>query len=297
MKLLIIGSEGFIGKHCNQYFQSQQHEVFGADVVAIERENYTCIAGNPDGFRLLFQLQNYDVCINASGSAHVGFSFEKPEVDFELNVLNVHKILVAIREFNPECKFINFSSAAVYGNPEKLPILEDAIRNPVSPYGFHKLQSESLMTEYHRFFGLQTCNLRVFSAYGPGLKKQLFWDLRSKSITNNKVTLFGTGGETRDFIYINDLVVAIACIINGAKFQGECYNIASGHEVSILNAVKTFFHLLDPEIQYNFNGERKQGDPDNWLADISKLKHLGFSPQFSLESGLQETVSWMKSIP
>lgn len=297
MKILIIGSEGFIGTHCSNYFSKLHHDIFTADIIPIDKKQYTNLAGLKDGFNDLFQSQQYEVCINASGSAHVGFSFEKPEIDFELNVLNVHKILVAIRKHNPVCKFINFSSAAVYGNPERLPIQENDKKNPVSPYGFHKLQSEYLMKEYHRFFDLQTCSLRVFSAYGPGLKKQLFWDLLMKSKGNKTIDLFGSGAETRDFIFIQDLLSAIHCILNHAAFNGESYNIASGKETSIHTAVHTFFHQLNPEIHFTFSGERKQGDPDNWVADISKLKHMGFTPQYSLEQGLRETTIWMKNMP
>ena len=101
----------------------------------------------------------------------------------------MQKILVAIRDRNSSCKFINFSSAAVYGNPKFLPITENSVCKPLFPYGFHKLQSELLLTEYYNFFGLKTCSLRVFSAYGPLLKKQLFWDLYQKAIQNDTISL------------------------------------------------------------------------------------------------------------
>jgi UDP-glucose 4-epimerase len=294
MKLLIIGSEGFIGKHCTQYFAEKGYNVFEADVVELEKNNYTCLAKTNSSFASLFASQQYDICINASGSAHVGFSFENPDIDFELNVANVHKLLVAIRSFNPTCKFINFSSAAVYGNPISLPIKEDAARNPLSPYGFHKLQSEYLLTEYHRFFGIATCNLRIFSAYGVGLRKQLFWDLYQKSTQSNSIQLFGTGNETRDFIYIDELLEAIQCIIDNAPFDGESYNIASGVETKISSVVQTFFSMLNPAITYTFSGDQKLGDPDNWVADISKLNALGFNPTTTTEAGLEKITQWLK---
>jgi UDP-glucose 4-epimerase len=297
MKLLIIGSEGFIGKHCSRFFSEEGSLVYKADVIEKEEEYYTCINKLSCSFDELFRKHQYDICINASGSAHVGFSFDKPDIDFELNVVNVHKLLVAIHTYNPKCKFINFSSAAVYGNPQVLPVTEEQQKNPLSPYGFHKLQSEYLLKEYHRFFGISTCNLRIFSAYGPGLQKQLFWDLFRKYRQNaTTISLFGSGNETRDFIYIEDLLKALQCIIDNASFDGESYNIASGIETRISEAANVFFKHLDPKVQISFSGEQKLGDPDNWVADISKLKQLGFYPTFSIDRGLKETTDWLRNV-
>ena len=279
MKILIIGSQGFIGKHCVDYF-SKYHQITAQGVT--------------QDFDSLFVAEKYDVCINASGSANVGFSFENPAIDFELNVLNVNKLLVAIRQHNPTCKFINFSSAAVYGNPMKLPIAENKPTKPLSPYGFHKLQSEYLLTEYHKFFGLHTCSLRVFSAYGNGLKKQLFWDLYQKTLQNDNIELFGTGEESRDFIFIDDLIQTVALIIENAPFEGDIFNIASGEETKIKEVVKVFFDEFCPQKSYYFSGKQKIGDPNNWCADITKLKELGFKPQITIQNGLGKYAKWLK---
>lgn len=294
MKILIIGSKGFIGSHCVSYFQTKGFEVFQADVNASSDKNYYQIENQNSDFSLPFQENQFDVCINASGSAHVGFSFENPTKDFELNVINVQKILVAIRDYNSTCKFINFSSAAVYGNPKVLPITEDSVCKPLSPYGFHKLQSELLLTEYHNFFGLRTCSLRVFSAYGPGLKKQLFWDLYQKASQNNVVSLFGTGNETRDFIYIDDLLQIIDLVIQNSTFQGSIYNVASNIETTIAEAAHVFIEAFSPEKEAVFNGEEKLGDPTNWLAEMEKLKKYGFRPEYNLHLGLNKYTEWLR---
>jgi dTDP-glucose 4,6-dehydratase/UDP-glucose 4-epimerase len=294
MKILIIGSRGFIGSHCVDYFQSKGLEVWQADVNESIGENFYKISRHNSDYSILFKEQQFDVCINASGSAHVGFSFENPSKDFELNVVNVQKILVAIRDYNPDCKFINFSSAAVYGNPKILPITENTPCKPLSPYGFHKLQSELLLTEYHKFFGLKTCSLRVFSAYGPRLKKQLFWDLYQKSHQSNVISLFGTGNETRDFIYIDDLLQIIDLVIQHSTFQGSIYNVASNTETTIAEAAKIFIKAFSPEKKVVFNGEVKVGDPNNWLADMQILKEKGFEPQFNLSLGLKKYAVWLK---
>ena len=294
MKILIIGSKGFIGSHCVDYFQSKGFEVFQGDVNESKESNFYKIERQNSDFSLPFKEHQFDVCINASGSAHVGFSFENPSRDFELNVVNVQKILVAIRDLNSNCKFINFSSAAVYGNPQFLPITENSSCKPLSPYGFHKLQSELLLTEYHKFFGLNTCSLRVFSAYGPRLKKQLFWDLYQKSIQSDVISLFGTGNETRDFIYIDDLLQIIDLVIQCSDFQGSIYNVASNTETTIAEAAQVFIHRLSAKKKVLFNGEVKVGDPNNWLADIKFIKSHGFKPKYQLSSGLKKYTEWLK---
>jgi len=296
MKILIIGSKGFIGSHCVKYFQSKGFKVFMADVSVSVEANYYKIEPHNSDFSRIFKEQEFDICINASGSAHVAFSFENPSKDFELNVVNVQKILVSIRDYNSNCRFVNFSSAAVYGNPKSLPITEESLCKPLSPYGFHKLQSELLLTEYHNFFGLKTCSMRVFSAYGPGLKKQLFWDLYQKAIQKDKILLFGTGKETRDFIYIDDLMQVLDLVIQKSPFQGSVYNVASQVETTIAEAAKIFIRAFSSEKQIIFNGEAKIGDPINWLADMEKLKNYGFEPQFNLYFGLKKYTEWLKEL-
>ena len=111
-------------------------------------------------------------------------SFKDPLFDFNLNVFNVFKILEAIKLFNDKCKFVNLSSAAVYGNPDILPIIETSTILPISPYGFHKSISETIVKEYYSVYKIQSISLRVFSVYGEYLKKQLFWDLYNKILNS-----------------------------------------------------------------------------------------------------------------
>lgn len=296
MKILIIGSKGFIGSHCVDYFSAKGFDILQADVNDSKDKNFYKIERQNSDFSVLFKEHQFDVCINASGSAHVGFSFENPSKDFELNVVNVQKILVAIRDYNSSCKLINFSSAAVYGNPQFLPIIENSICKPLSPYGFHKLQSELLLTEYHKFFGLNTCSLRVFSAYGPRLKKQLFWDLYQKAIQSDKISLFGTGVETRDFIYIDDLMQIMDLVIQNSPFQGSIYNVANNQETTIAEAAQVFIKGIFPEKKAVFMGEAKVGDPNNWLADISEIIQMGYKQTTTLEQGIKKYILWLKEL-
>jgi dTDP-glucose 4,6-dehydratase/UDP-glucose 4-epimerase len=296
MKILIIGSKGFIGSHCLDFFVSKGYTVIGCDRMELDENDYISLKSAGDNFNGLFSAHQFDYCINAAGSAHVAYSFQYPEKDFELNVSLVINLLGAIKNHAPNCKFINFSSAAVYGNPLKLPISESSPVLPLSPYGYHKLLSENLLLEYHHFFGLKTCSLRVFSAYGEGLKKQLFWDLHSKSCQKKEVSLFGTGLESRDFIYIQDLISIVNLIMERSEFEGDIYNVANGEEVSIKQAAELFLATMGWKGSLTFSGEEKQGDPKNWKADTQKIKSIGYIRQYSFEEGIKNYCKWLKEL-
>jgi dTDP-glucose 4,6-dehydratase/UDP-glucose 4-epimerase len=298
MKILVIGSKGFIGEHLKRFLQAKNVEVWGADVVVdyAHPENYFVIDASNADFHAIFQEIQFDLCINCSGAASVPDSLQHPLRDFTLNTSNVFKLLDAIRLYQLGCKFINLSSAAVYGNPGHLPVIENSTASPLSPYGIHKSISETICREFFQFFNIQTCSLRIFSAYGEGLKKQLFWDLYQKTKMGSPVTLFGTGKESRDFIYIDDLVNAIFLVAQHGDFTGQAVNIANGQEILIEDCVSVFYELFDREVEYSFIGKGRQGDPGNWVADISTLKRLGYQQQHELPAGLKKYYEWIKAI-
>lgn len=295
-KVLIIGCKGFIGSHLENYLISQpDNEVWGCDVINdYTSNNYYVIDASNSDFEELFQLYRFDVCINCSGSASVPDSLIHPLRDFYLNTLNVFKLMEAIRKHANQCKFLNISSAAVYGNPTILPIREQVLLKPLSPYGYHKLQSENICEEFNKFYDLQTCCVRIFSAYGNGLKKQLFWDVAQKSKTSCSINLYGTGKESRDFIHIDDIAKVIELIILKGDFEGACYNVANGVEISVNVAVKKLLSYMEWEGEVSFNGHQRQGDPLNWQADISKITALGYQSDINLDFGLNNYVAWLK---
>lgn len=297
-KIVVIGSKGFIGSHLKEFFEAKGEKVWGADVVAdyAETERYFLIDASNSDYKSIFENHEFSLCVNCSGAASVPDSLENPLRDYYLNSGNVFKMLDAIRTHSPKCRFINLSSAAVYGNPESLPVHEGMRYNPMSPYGFHKMMSEQICEEFHRFFDLKTCSLRIFSAYGEGLKKQLFWDLFKKAKTGEKVSLFGSGKESRDFIYIGDLIRAISVVAEHADFQGEAINVANGKEIFIEDCVNTFYDQFDKDVDFVFSGKAREGDPDNWVADITRLKKMGYSQKYSLEEGLKNYYQWAMKI-
>ena len=298
MNILIIGSKGFIGQHLHRYYQQKGDDVWGADVIVdyANPNNYFLIDASNSDFSSLFTDIKYELCVNCSGAASVPDSINNPLRDYHLNTVNVFKILEAIKNHQPTCRFINLSSAAIYGNPEELPIRETASPNPLSPYGIHKLQSEQICKEYYDFWKIPTCSLRIFSVYGDGLKKQLFWDLYHKAKKAQPFTLFGTGNESRDFIHVLDLVRSIDLVAEHSTFEADVFNVANGEETPIKEAASIFFSFFESNISYSFSGESRKGDPHNWRAHIDRLSSFGYRPAMDMTSGLGSYFKWLTNL-
>ncbi len=296
MKILIIGSKGFIGTYVFKYFRANQIEVWGCDVVTDYNDpSYFQVDATNANYEEIFEAIAVDVCINCSGAASVPESIKHPLRDYSLNVYNVALLLEAIRKHAPTCKLVNLSSAAVYGNPVSLPIEETQMVNPLSPYGHHKLYAEMLCKEYFNHFNVRSSSLRIFSAFGPGLKKQIFWDWSEKVKRTDLLEVIGTGKESRDFIYIDDLVHAIECVVHGSSFEAEVINVANGEEVLISSAADIFKRCYPGSFNIRFNNSIRVGDPVNWKADISRLQLFGYKQKVSFEDGLTRFIQWAVS--
>ncbi|TFF40872.1 NAD-dependent epimerase/dehydratase family protein [Mucilaginibacter psychrotolerans] len=296
MKILVIGSMGFIGKACADFLRKQHGaDVYGADVTAVyDDDKYFLIDASNADFKQIFGEHQFDWCINCAGAASVPDSFKHPLRDYLLNVQLVVTLLNAIKDDAPTCKFIQLSSAAVYGNPQALPITEAHTLAPLSPYGIHKKQAEELCALYHQYFGLETYVLRLFSAYGRGLKKQLFWDLHKKSVATDNLTLFGTGNETREFIHVLDIANAVWVLIAYQQPKQRIFNVANSSATTIKYAAESFLQNIEFGGTLNFSGQNREGDPLYWQADTTLLNNLGYHQTISFEDGLTDYCNWLK---
>ena len=294
MKVLVLGSLGFIGSNLIDYLKGYNCMIYGCDLTDTSVKDYTYqkVSILSADFEIFFQKECFDICINASGSGSVTYSINHPISDFESNTFTVAKVLDTIRKHTLTCKYLHISSAAVYGDPISLPISESSELNPLSPYGYHKLMSEQICQEYYAIFNVPICIVRPFSVYGNGLKKQLLWDICEKFRKSKEVLLFGTGNESRDFIHIEDLCRLILKIIAECDFTGGVYNAASGVETSIADVVYICKANLHVSKNITFTGNAKEGDPKNWRADISKIKALGFNTTITIAKGIPEYVRW-----
>ena len=295
--VLITGVAGFLGRYVARHFVREGWRVVGLDDVPPENVQLTAVAFHrlqlpSTALPEILRATAPDVCVHCAGRASVPLSMAEPKPDFEANAVLTFELLEALRLHAPRCRLLFLSSAAVYGDPAALPVTEDQSVAPLSPYGYHKRQAELLCEEFSRIYGLPTAVVRIFSAYGPGLRRQVLWDICSRALMTGHLSLGGTGEESRDFIHAGDVAAGLRVLAERAAAEGEIYNLASGCETTIRELATLLLRALGSEITPQFDGQRRAGDPLHWRADISRLQALGFQPQISRERGIAATAQW-----
>ena len=304
MRILITGISGFIGGSIGRYAAQLGHEVAGTGRAKQSSKEwtglYSPIAGT-DELRDLIGDFLPDVLVNAAGTASVGASIEDPLNDFRGSVQTCADVLEAARRSGKDPLVIIPSSAAVYGNPISLPVGEEVSPKPISPYGFHKAACELLAREYAECFGLKVMVCRFFSVFGAAQRRLLVWELYQQLAGPEEIAwLGGTGNETRDFLYIDDLAEALLGLVEKFQSSGEGHlvvNVADGTETSVLNLAEMIRDMVAPEKEIRCRGNLRKNDPMRWWADISRLQNLlpSWQPR-PLDEGLSLCVdAWSKT--
>lgn len=300
--VLICGASGFIGQHTTNYFVRKGWSVAGAGHSrSIGFSNYAekipYFTGDfADRFfsqHLLDKVQPTHI-IYLAAPANVANSFADPFDDFCKQTQPLFSILEASRKLKTSPKVLLISSAAIYGNPSCLPVAESAQPSPISPYGFHKLQQELIADEFFTLFDLPICKARIFSTFGEGLKKLAVWEITRRALQND-FSIKGSGNESRDYLYVEDIANALYTICSNSPFQSEVINVASGYEIQIETLANLIFNSLKIEKIPQFTGNINRGTPQKWRADIKYLESLGFHQSISLEVGISKTIKWIKN--
>lgn len=297
--VFITGIAGFLGRYAAREFSRRGWSVTGVDVAPPENAppaiSYFQMPLPSAALGELLRAQQPAVFIHCAGRASVPLSMEDPASDFRDNTVLAFEMLEALRVNAPRCRFLLLSSAAVYGNPESLPVSEAHRIAPLSPYGYHKRQCELLCEEYSSIYGIASGALRIFSAYGPGLRRQVIWDICERILRTGRLQLRGTGNESRDFIHAADVAKALAQLAENMPDEGGIYNVATGREVTIAHLATLVSTALGSTVQAEFDGQAAPGQPLNWRAEISAIAALGFVPGVSLEQGLSGVAAWCKA--
>lgn len=298
-KILVTGGTGFIGSHLVSRILHEGGEVSVLTRQEKKSEKVNFIRGDITSIDVLEQItKNVDIVFHLAGYVDVSGAIKNPALDFETNAAGTFYLLDSARK-NGVDKFIYISSARVYGDPQYYPQDENHPLKPKEFYGASKLIGEIYCTVFNKNYGLQTVVVRPFSVYGPGKlpKAGSLSGVVSIFVRNafegKELLVTGDGSQTKDFVYISDVIDGLILAATNDKCVGDVFNIGYGEGVSInrlaelvieKTKTKTIIKYI-PQVQENVSN----------CADIAKAKStLKYRPKISIEEGLQWYIDWYR---
>ena len=303
MKALVTGCAGFIGSHLAERLLREGYNVIGIDCFmdyysrAIKEENIATALEHKN-FELveedLLSITEYpevDYVFHEAAQAGVRKSWGK---DFEIYTRNNIEATQRLLEFYKEHeikKFVYASSSSVYGDTE-LPMREDSLLKPVSPYGVTKLAGENLCYLYYKNYGVPTISLRYFTVYGPRQRPDMAIHKFVRAIfDDDTITVFGDGTQTRDFTFVDDAVEANLLAAEN-DIAGETFNIGGGSRITVNELITKIEKIAGNKAKVKYV-EKQKGDVRDTWADVSKAKkELSWEPRVNIDKGLRRFIKW-----
>lgn len=303
MQVFVTGGAGFIGQHLVKHLLEKKNKVIIYDnlknnqknsITHLQKLGAKFVKGDITNFDLVKKsITGSDIVIHLAAQIDVQDSIKNPQYTHDVNVTGTLNILLACVEKNVK-NFIAPSSAAVYGDQSDLPLSENSVTMPISPYGATKLSMEHYLQAFSKCYDMNCISLRLFNVYGKGQSSSYAGVITKflKNIQQKKpIVIFGDGSNTRDFVSIYDVIQAFDNSIkkiDGKK--GKFYNIASGKYVSIKELAQMMIRISGKKIPIVYKkakkGDIKHSQVSVWLAK----KELGYSPQVGLKEGLQRLI-------
>lgn len=296
-KYVVTGGAGFIGSHITEYLLKSGHQVTVIDSLrtGFERNlkglNVRFIEGDIRNKQLVNRnISDTDCVFHLAALVSVPESLEKIHECIEINTIGTLNILEAAKK-NDNSKVVLSSSAANYGDNPILPKVETMLPEPMTPYAVTKLDGEYYLRMYHEQYNLETASLRYFNVFGPRQNPKSTYAAAvpifiNKALKGEPITIYGDGLQTRDFIYVKDVVRAN---IFASEKGNETYNVALGQSTSILELAEKIIEITNSKSEIEFLEERP-GDIKHSKADPSKFNILGFKPQYTIDQALLETI-------
>jgi UDP-glucose 4-epimerase len=300
-RVLVTGGAGFIGSHLAGELAKENDVIIIDDLSTgslenigdlIEKENVNFIKGSITDYDLLKKsFKDMDFVFHLAALASVPESIKNPIASNSVNINGTLNVLMAARD-NMVKKVIFTSSCAVYGDTEVMPVPETSPLNPKSPYAVAKLTGEYYCNVFKDIFNLPVISLRYFNVYGPRQNPiSEYAAVVPKFIINvmkdKPPIIFGDGLQTRDFVFVKDVVRAN--ILAAQRKESGGFNIGSGISTSIVGLAETIIRVFGKDIE-PVHKEARDGEIRNSRADISKAHAIGYKPEYSLEEGLKETI-------
>lgn len=303
MKILVTGGAGFIGSHIVEHF-SGKAEVRVLDNLRsgfmhnIEKFDVEFINGSiTDKDAVKKAVKDVDYIFHMAAMISVPESMEKPIECVEVNASGTLNVLQQAAEAGVK-KMCLSSSAAIYGDNPTVPKLETMLPEPKSPYAVTKLDGEYYCKMFNDEGWLNTASLRYFNVFGPRQDPKSQYAAAvpifiHKALKNETITIFGDGQQTRDFIFVKDIVAANVFLATNEKFSG-IHNIAYGGSVTITEIAEKIIELTNSTSKIEY-GPVRAGDVKHSRAAIEKLQSTGFKPVSNFQEGLAKTIEFFKN--
>jgi UDP-glucose 4-epimerase len=307
MHYLITGGAGFIGSHLADAL-AESHEITILDNLSsgnihnirhlLDDERCTFVEGSfTDEDIVLSLCEGIDGIFHLGALTSVQQSVEEPRRAHEVNIGGTLNLLLAAREHGVR-KMVLASTAALYGNNPTFPKTETMLPEPLSPYAVSKLTGEYYCSIFSDLYGVKTTCLRFFNVFGPRQDPHSDYAavipiFITRLLDGKPLTIFGDGEQTRDFIFVKDVVAANIRAME-SDVEGV-FNIARGERTSLNELASVLMDIVGSEAEIVYEAPRA-GDVRHSMADVSKAREqLGFSPSFSIREGLEETVGSFRS--
>ena len=299
-KILITGGAGFIGSNLAHALVDNNEITIVDDLSMGKKENIVDIdvkfyehdVCDHEFMHQLLSENKFDYIYYLAAVSSVADSVVRPLETHRVNQESVLDTLEYLRVNKlPIKRFLFTSSAAIYGNLPDFPKSEDSHVQPLTPYAVDKYASERFTIDYGNLYGLPTVAVRFFNVYGPRQNPDSPYSgvlsIITKCMKNNQpFTLYGDGSQTRDFVYVGDVVDALIKISTETK-ESTVYNIADGGETPLIDVIHTYEDISGVKLNISYK-ENRSGDISKSKADISKLRKIGFEPSWSLHEGLKK---------
>lgn len=305
-RVLITGGAGFIGSHIAQALHGENEVLVLDDLTTGKRENLEgmdveLITGSiRDADLVRKAMEGVDFVFHHAAIASVPRSVDDPISSNQVNVCGTLRVLMEARDAKVR-KVVFASSSAVYGDAPSEIKREDDLPAPISPYAVTKMTGEMYCRNFWLNYRLPTCSLRYFNVYGPRQDPSSDYAaviprFISAAKAGRPLTIFGDGEQTRDFVFVKDVVQANILAATDEKHHGEVFNVANQEKVTVNLLASLVLRTLDIKEEGNIiHQEERKGDVKHSLADIGKARHmLGYAPGHSLKDGLQQTVASMQ---